>query len=273
MVVTPGYASSHGFHGIVRGPVVSSGYEATICEGCCSVFPIDCRVIPGSCLWIDLTHWYFAVYMNPYRHINDFIAWRRAQWHARLVQCELHIGLQRGPWPKCSIASLLGLSFELVSARTLQPEMQQRITAPLESLWEACDFTGPIHFRGCDSQIQVDAGSAELHAVLLPVLAEGLHCHVQYILDSWNFHSLLAVALACARCATLRADNSEAYLEAAARIGKAAVGIIEHTFIKEATRLCRADLPPGAQERFTYKSGNTCTRKDPRLQVSFHFQL
>ena len=103
--------------------------------------------------------------------------------------------------------------------------------------------------------------------MLLPVLAEQLHCHVGEMLDSWNSHCLPSVALACARCAALRAKSSKEYLAAAVLIGKAAVGIIEHTFIDDAARLCKAELPQGALERFSYKSGRARTHKDPRLQA------
>ena len=56
-------------------------------------------------------------------------------------------------------------------------------------------------------------------------------------------------------------------MQAAVLIGKAAVGIIEHMFISNGKRLCEADLPHGAPASYKYKSGNSRTHKDPRLQA------
>jgi hypothetical protein len=104
-------------------------------------FPFE-LVYAGCRLWVDLTHWYFGVYFEPYENVSNFWARHCKDWQQSALSAGRFWASSQGALPKASLASVLFASVALMSARTLPLAQRLHIIRWVNHLWMGCDFTG-----------------------------------------------------------------------------------------------------------------------------------
>jgi hypothetical protein len=105
--------------------------------------PSQLELIHSGCrLWVDLTHWYFGVYLDPFESVSNFWARHAAEWQKSATSAGHVWAFFPGSLPKASLTSVLFASGELISARSLPLAQRLRIIRWVNHLWFGCDFTG-----------------------------------------------------------------------------------------------------------------------------------
>ena len=231
----------------------------------------------GLRVWMDLTHWYFSMYENPYEHVADMLCRLRSRWRDMCSKLNLPYGCEEGAWPHASLSAIWALTCELISARTLKPSVQKHIIAPWVELWDAADYDSTVvndrwktvdwdraTNHDCIDRQTVDWGlGAEVLHVLLPAQ---LQKSALSTMRKFGGQALPHVAFACARCSGLFERYQDQYLKVAEKVGKVALDLLEERFLGQEFQLSGA-LPAGAHEHYVYRCGRTKTRADPRTQV------
>jgi len=124
-----------------------------------SQYQAPCR---GGRLWIDLTHWYFAVYSNPFESLSAFL-FRHATDCKKAAESEGRLwAMSTGPLPKASLASVVLASVELLSARTLPLPQRLRIMRWINHLWSGCCFSGSATTSCVGALVQVRSGAVDV---------------------------------------------------------------------------------------------------------------
>lgn len=230
-----------------------------------------CCSLAGSRIWLDLTHWYFSVYSDPYENVTDMLCRVLPRWKDMISKLRLYNGIDhQGSLPKSSMASLWALSCELLAARTLQNKVLQGIAAPWVELWSAsgCEV---IEVHGCDGRshtvVLSEGGSIEVATFLTIILLPECHAQVKKVMKKFSGRSLPEFAFALARSSGLVKRHEDVMLKAAQSLSKAALDVLEECFLNGALE-CSSSLPAGAQENYSYRCGRSQTRTDPRAKAT-----
>lgn len=101
-----------------------------------------CR--PGGRLWVDLTHWYHAIYGNPYAPVSKWLYEKRHAWNNEVLESGRFWGLTEGSLPVSSLGSLWTLVGSMFSSRTLSSGIRDALADFSRRLWMVCKFSGSI---------------------------------------------------------------------------------------------------------------------------------
>ena len=245
------------------------------------------RLCLGLRVWMDLTHWYFSTYENPYEHIADMLCRLRSRWRDMCSKLNIPYACEGGAWPHASLSAIWALTCELVAARTLKPSVQKSLIAPWVELWAAADYDSTAvndRWKAVDvdranlavdvdrwKAVDVDRANSEVDwsqgaEALQSLLPAQLQKSLLSAMKKFGGQALPHVAFACARCSKLLGQYGDQYLKAAERLGKVIVDLLEERFLGQEFELSGA-LPAGAHEHYAYRCGRSMTRADPRTQA------
>ena len=219
---------------------------------------------------MDLTHWYFSMYENPYEHVTDMLCRLRSRWRDMCSKLTIPYACEGGAWPHASLSAIWALTCQLVAARSLRPSVQQHLIAPWVELWAAAD---------CDSIAvndrwkTVDPGRADSGVdwalgaeALQKLLPTQLQKKALSTMRKLGGQTLPHIAFACARCSSLMGQYGDQYLRVAEQLGKLVLDLLEERFLGQEFELS-STLPAGAYEHYAYRCGRSMTRADPRTQA------
>ena len=233
---------------------------------------------------MDLTHWYYSMYENPYEHLADMLCRLRSRWRDMCFKLNIPYACEGGAWPHASLSAIWALTCQLVAARTLKPSVQRNLIAPWVALWAAADHDSTavndrwktvdcdradsgVDWKSVDCD-RADSGvdwsqGAEVLQILLPAQLQKSALSAMRKLGG---QALPHVAFACARCSGLLGQYGDQFLRAAERLGRVVLDLLEERFLGQEFELSGA-LPAGAHEHYAYRSGRSMTRADPRTQA------
>ena len=217
---------------------------------------------------MDLTHWYFAMFENPYEHVTDMMCRLRSRWRDMCSKLNMPYSIEIGAWPHASLSAIWALTCELIAARPVKPTVQKHIIAPWVALWSVADHDSTIlHLHGCnDRWHSVAMTDVQTTEILQMLLEPQLHKAVLSAMNKLGGQSLPEIAFACARCSGLYDRHAHLYLRAAEKLGNIALNVLEECFLGQGFQLTDT-LPAGAHEHYTYRCGRSKTRTDPRVQA------
>ena len=217
----------------------------------------------GLRVWMDLTHWYFSMYENPYEHIADMLCRLRSRWKDMCSKLNIPYACKGGAWPHASLSAIWALTCELIAARTLKPTVQKLLIAPWVELWAAADYDSTTvndrwekrvdwdratsndcndPHNNCNDRQTVDWGlGTEALQILLPAQ---LQKSALSTMRKFGGQALPHVAFACARCSGLFDRYQDQYLKVAEKLGKVALDLLEERFLGQEFQLSGA-LPAG----------------------------
>ena len=207
---------------------------------------------------MDLTHWYFAVYENPYEHISDWLCRIRGRWRDMCSRLNIPYALDSGAWPHASLSAIWALTCQLIAGRSLKPSMQKHVIKPWLEMWT------PAAGDDATAAAQADWGlGVEALQHLLPAQLQKSALSTMRKLGG---QSLPHIAFACARCSGLMGQYGDEYLKGVEALGQVVMDLLEARFLGNRFQLSHI-LPAGALEHYAYRCGRSLTRKDPRTQA------
>jgi hypothetical protein len=115
----------------------------------------------GGRLWVDMTHWYYGVYPEPFEAVSRFLRRHSSDWQESAGIDGLVWASQSGSLPKTALASLIFASSELIAARTLPLAQRLRIIRWLNRLWMEVAFTGLAPTSRAGLAIPITSGSVD----------------------------------------------------------------------------------------------------------------
>ena len=233
--------------------------------------------LSGMRVWMDLTHWYFSMYENPYEHVADMLCRVRNRWRNMCSKLNIPYACEEGAWPHASLSAIWALTCQLLAARTLKPNVQKQLIAPWVALWAAADYDSTtVNDRwktvdwdratnnDCIDRQTIDWSlGTEALQILLPAQ---LQRSALSTIKKLGGQDVPHVTFACARCSGLFGQYQDQYLRVAEKVGKVFVDLLEERFLGQEFELS-GTLPAGAQEHYAYRCGRAQTRADPRIQA------
>jgi hypothetical protein len=111
---------------------------------------------------VDMTHWYHAVYHEPFESVSNFILRHIAEWQAACGRDGLVWASQSGSLPKMALPSLIFASSELMAARSLPLAQRLNIIRWVNHLWLGCAFSGAAPTSSAGSAVPILSGAVDL---------------------------------------------------------------------------------------------------------------
>jgi hypothetical protein len=118
-------------------------------------------IVSGGQLWVDATHWYYAVYHEPFEPVSKFILRHISEWQAACGRDGLVWASQSGSLPKMALPSLIFASSELMAARTLPLAQRLNIIRWVNHLWLGCAFSGVAPTSQAGSAVPIVSGAVD----------------------------------------------------------------------------------------------------------------
>ena len=115
----------------------------------------------GGRLWIDFTHFYFAINESPSESVTDFLFRIKTAWRQACETSGAHYGVSSGGHPRACLPSLWALTRLLHSARTLSVARQSSLARWFSTMWERISFSGSVPLpaaSGCGFGLPAAAG-------------------------------------------------------------------------------------------------------------------
>jgi hypothetical protein len=227
-------------------------------------------LLPGTCLWVDFTHWYFGVYEKPAAPPCHFIHQHKMDWQQAVDDQGWHWGISEGSLPRCCLATLWVISVEQVCGRTIRGPTLQRLIDFLGRLWAACGWSGQLRLSS-DVVVEVTGGRVDADAVVQAIApTHAVQKQILLALEKCgaNTNSCLLSTLAiCTRrtCRLSGRSSLEVWVQYFVQIELHCVTTIEDHFISGHPELSKS-LPDIAVDQYTYGK-NKLTRKDPRSRA------
>ena len=207
------------------------------------------------------------MFENPAAPLTKFITRVVVSWQQLADELELSWGLESGRHALVNLSSVLVLLLLLVGGRTMRQQQQRRVVALAIALASKCTFTGQI--SSGDVTVYCQGGhinGGALLAILFPTSAGAL----EKLAHQWNVDltntPLIVVAMLVHRVTLLMKTESKK----------------TRSFGRDAIRLCLKMLseamrasptwllqtpPANALLSFTFHSGRSCTRLEPRARA------
>jgi hypothetical protein len=118
-------------------------------------------ITSGGRLWVDMTHWYYAVYHEPFAPVSHFIFRHTPEWQAACGRDGLVWASQSGSLPKMALPSLIFASSELMAARTLPMAQRLNIIRWVNHLWLGCAFSGAAPTSLAGTAVPILSGAVD----------------------------------------------------------------------------------------------------------------
>jgi hypothetical protein len=129
-------------------------------------------------LWVDLTHWYYGVYHEPFEPVSAFIFRHSSEWQEAAGKDGLVWATETGSLPKASLPSLFFASSELIGARTLPLAQRLRIIRWVNRLWLEIAFSGHAPTSRAGLALPISLGSVD--AKVMDTLKQQLRFSLEF---------------------------------------------------------------------------------------------
>ncbi len=148
-------------------------------------------------MWVDLTHWYYGVYDEPFDPVSTFIFRHSSEWQEAAGKDGLVWATKGGSLPKASLPSLFFASSELIAARTLPLAQRSRIIRWVNRLWLEIAFSGHAPTSRAGLALPISLGSVD--AKVMDTLKQQLRFSLEFTqctsLTPRNHKALFSVSL------------------------------------------------------------------------------